>query len=105
LQEIEASLDDVLMRIQDAKFVSQLLSERASEMQTLFHTRPPNVENLLPNTFPYPQCKRSIIHVLACADRNSDRPAVTEQAISFYDRFHASLNVEHGKSKANFHVL
>jgi len=30
LQEIEASLDDVPMCIQDAKFVSQLLSERAS---------------------------------------------------------------------------
>jgi len=35
LQEIEASLDDVPMRIQDAKFVSQLLSERTSEMQTV----------------------------------------------------------------------
>jgi len=37
LQEIEASLDDVLICIQDAKFVSQLLSERASEMQTMIH--------------------------------------------------------------------
>ena len=34
-QEIEASLDDVPMRIQDAEFVSQLLSEKASEMQTV----------------------------------------------------------------------
>ena len=33
-QEIEASLYDVPMRIQDAKFVSQLLSEKASEMQS-----------------------------------------------------------------------
>ena len=30
-QEIEASLDEVPMRIQDVKFVSQLLSEKASE--------------------------------------------------------------------------
>jgi len=52
-----------------------------------------------------PQRKQNIIHVLTHVDRNGDRPAVTEQAIPFHSGFHASLNVEHGKSKAYFHVL
>jgi len=100
------------MHIQDAKFVSQLLSERVSEMQTVIpynttkHGEPPIHPE--PTTFSSstdPQRKRSIIHVLACADRIGDHPAVTERAIPSYGGFHASLNVEHGKSKVYFHVL
>jgi len=65
---LQASLDDVPMRIQDAKFVPQLLSERASEMQTVIYTR--RVEPPIrpePTTFSSstdPQRKRSIIHFL-----------------------------------------
>jgi len=112
LQEIEASLDDVPMHIQDVKFMSQLLSERASEMWTVIpykttkHGEPPIHPE--PTTFSSstdPQCKqRSIIYVLARADGNGDLPAVTEQAIPSYGGFHASLNVEHEKSKAYFHM-
>ena len=42
-----------------------------------------------------PQCKQSIIHALARADRNGDCPAVTKQTIPSYSGFHASLNVKH----------
>ena len=99
------------MHIQDAKFVSQLLSEKASEMQTVIPYKttkrgePPIHSE--PTTFSSstdPQCKRSIIHVLAHADRNDDHPAVTELTIPSCSGFHASLNVEHGKSKAYFHM-
>jgi len=44
------------------------------------------------------QCKRSIIHVLTCADWNGDCPAVTEQAILSFGGFCANL------SKAYFHM-
>jgi len=99
LQEIETSLDDVPMHIQEAEFVSQLFSERASEMQTVIPYKttkcgePPIRPE--PTTFSSstdPQFKQSIIHVLARTDRNGDHPAVTEQAIPSYSGFHASLN-------------
>ena len=82
LQECEVSLN-VPMCIKDAKFVSQLLSEKASKMQTimLYKTikcgEPPI--HLEPTTFSSstnPQRKQSIIHVLAPVDRNGDRPFV-----------------------------
>jgi len=111
LQEIEASLDDVAMHIQDAKFVSQLLSERASEMQTVipYKTTKCGEPSIFPEPTTFssstnPQRKQSIIHVLTHADRNGDCPFVTKQAIPSYGGFHASLNAEHGKSKAYFHM-
>ena len=100
------------MHIQDAKFVSQLLSEKGSEKQTVIPYKttkrgePPIRSE--PTTFSSstdPQHKQSIIHVLARADRNSDCPVLTEQTIPSYSECHASLNVEHGKRKAYFHVL
>lgn len=50
------------------------------------------------------QRKRSIIHALTRADVNGDRPNAAEQIIPSYSGFHASLNVEQGKSKAYFHM-
>jgi len=85
LQEIEASLNDVPMHIQDTKFVSQLLSERASEMQTVIPYKttkrgepPIRPESTTFSSSTDPQHKGRIIQVLCCADRNGDRPAVTE---------------------------
>ena len=93
------------MRIQDTKFVSQLLSEKASEMRTVIPYKtiklgesPIHSETTTFSSSTDPQHKRSIIHVLARADRNGDRPAVTEQTIPSYSGFHASLNVGHEKS-------
>jgi len=112
LKHCNSWLYDVPMYIQDAKFVSQLLSEKGSEKHTVIpykttkHGVPPIRSEL--TTFSSstdPQHKRSIIHVLARADRNSDCPALTEQTIPSYSGCHASLNVEHGKCKAYFHFL
>ena len=110
LQECEVSLN-VPMSIKDAKFVSQLLSEKAPEMQTIMPYKtikcgePPI--HLEPTTFSSstnPQCKQSIIHVLAHVDRNGDCPFVGEQTIPSYSGFHASLNVEQEMSKTYFHM-
>ena len=96
------------MHIQDAKFVSQILSEKASEMQiviphkTTKHGEPPiGTEPTTISSSTDPQHKRNIIHVLACG---GDCPAVTKQTIPSYSGFYASLNVEHKKSKAYFHM-
>lgn len=51
-----------------------------------------------------PQHKRSIIHALARADMNGDRPDAAEQTIPSYSGFHAGLNMEQRKSKAYFHT-
>jgi len=111
LNEIEVSLNDVPTRTQDAKLVSQLLSEKASEMQTVIPYKtikrgepPIRPEPTEISSSTNPQRKRSIIHALVRADRSGDRPVVTEQTIPSYNGFHASLNVGQEKSKAYFHM-
>ena len=94
-----------------AKTVSQALTDKASEMQvvmpykTIKHGEPP----ICPVPTAYSsntdhQRKRSIVHILAHADKNGDFPVVIEQTIPPYGWFCASLNVKQGKSKAYFHM-
>ena len=93
------------------KDVSQALTWKASEMQTVVPYRtikrgePPIRPK--PTTFSSstePQRKRSIIHALARADMNGDRPDPAEQTIPSYNGFHAGLNMEQRKGKAYFHM-
>ena len=43
------------------------------------------------------------VHALARADAKGDRPGAAEQSIPSYNGFHAGLNMEQGKNKANVH--
>ncbi|KAJ3602020.1 hypothetical protein NHX12_029780 [Muraenolepis orangiensis] len=105
------NIQDEHARINDAKTVSRALTEKVSEMQavtpyrTIKRGEPPIRPK--PTTFSSstePQCKRSIIHALACADMNGDCPDAAEQTIPSYSGFHAGLNMEQRKSKAYFHT-
>jgi hypothetical protein len=95
----------------DAKTVSRALTAKASEMQVITPYR--TIKRGEPPIRPEPttfssstehQRKRSIIHVLARADVNGNRPDAAEQNIPSYNGFHAGLNVEQRKSKAYFHA-
>ena len=106
-----ASTDDEQVRISDAKTVTQALTEKASEMQTVtpYRTIMRGEPAIRPKPVSYssstkPQRKRSIIHSLARVDINGDRPIAAEQTIPSYNGFHAGLNMEQGKSKAYFHM-
>lgn len=109
--ENDAHTQDDEERIKDAKVLSQVLTEKASEMQvvmpykTIKRGEPPIRPE--PTTFSAStehQQKRSILHVLARADVNGDRPDAAKQTIPSYNGFHAGLNAEQGKSKAYFHI-
>ncbi|KAJ3584138.1 hypothetical protein NHX12_014634, partial [Muraenolepis orangiensis] len=91
--------------------VARALTEKVSEMQavtpyrTIKRGEPPIRPK--PTTFSSstePQRKRSIIHALARADMNGDRPDAAEQTIPSYSGFHAGLNMEQRKTKAYFHT-
>ncbi|KAL8590504.1 hypothetical protein ACOMHN_010940 [Nucella lapillus] len=110
VQAHEADIGEEHARIKDAKTVSQALTEKASEMQavtpykTIQRGEPPIRTE--PTTFSSStenQRKRSIIHALARADANGDRPDAATQAIPSFNGFHAGLKMEQGKSKALFH--
>ncbi|KAJ3580968.1 hypothetical protein NHX12_017231, partial [Muraenolepis orangiensis] len=109
--EYEANIQDEHVRINDAKTVSRALTEKVPEMQavtpyrTIKRGEPPIRPK--PTTFSSstePQRKRSIIHALAGADMNGDRPDAAEQTIPSYSGFHAGLNMEQRKSKVYFHT-
>ncbi|KAL8575003.1 hypothetical protein ACOMHN_064534 [Nucella lapillus] len=111
VQAHEADIGEEHARIKDAKTVSQALTEKASEMQavtpykTIQRGEPPIRTE--PTTFSSStenQRKRSIIHALARADANGDRPDAATQAIPSFNGFHAGLKMEQGKSKALFHT-
>jgi len=94
---------------QDAKTLSQALTERASDMQfvtpyrTIQSGEPPirHQPNKLSSNTDY-QRKRSIIHALVRADVNGDHPDVAKQTVPSYNGFHASLNAAGGKAKIIF---
>ncbi|KAL8608986.1 hypothetical protein ACOMHN_050453 [Nucella lapillus] len=111
VQAHEADIGEEHARIKDAKTVSHALTEKASEMQavtpykTIQRGEPPIRTE--PTTFSSStenQRKRSIIHALARADANGDRPDAATQAIPSFNGFHAGLKMEQGKSKALFHT-
>ena len=97
---------------QTSMIVSQVLTEKVSEMQTV--TPYKTIKRGEPPIRPKPttfsssteaQRKRSIIHVFARSDMNGDRPDPGEQTIPSYSGFHASLHMKQGqKSKAYFHM-
>ena len=75
-------------RINNAKTVSQVLTEKVSELQTvkpyknIQRGEPPiRQEPAASSSSTEPQRKRSIIHALARTDANGDRPDVHKQNI------------------------
>ncbi|CAB1416359.1 unnamed protein product [Pleuronectes platessa] len=111
LVESQASSEDEHRQINNAKTLSQAMTEKASEIQTVtpYKTTNRGEPPVRPKPTSYssstePQHKRSIIHTLARADMNGDRPDPTNQTIPSYNGFHAGLNKEQGKSKAYFHT-
>ena len=98
-------------RVKDAKAVSHALTEKVRDMQTvepyrtIKHGEPPIRPKPTAFTFSTEtQRMRNIIHALARADMNGNRPAAAEQTISSYGGFHASLNVEQSRGKAYYHM-
>ncbi|KAK1880410.1 U3 small nucleolar RNA-associated protein 10 [Dissostichus eleginoides] len=107
----EANTQDEQPRIKHAKTVSDVLTEKASEMQTVMPYRtvkrgepPIRPKPTTVSSSTEPQRQRSIIHALARADVNGDRPVAAEQNIPSYNGFHAGLNMWQDKSKAYFHT-
>ncbi len=111
-QSIEVRANrDILPHKEDPKTLSQVLIQKASDMQvvtpykTIKRGEPPiRPEPITTISTTAPQRKRSIIHALARVDSNGDRNDATEQTIPSYGGFHASLNGKQGKSKAYFHM-
>jgi len=98
-------------RIKNAKTVSQVLTEKISELQTVkpYKTiqrgEPPiHQQPAASSSSTEPQCKRSIIHALARTDADGDCPDAHNQNIPTYNGFHACLNVYKDKSKAYYHM-
>ncbi len=112
VQENERSIHSEHVRIKDAKAVSQILTEKASEMQavtpyrTIQRGEPPirSQSDATLSSSTESQRKRSIIHALARMDMSGDRPDAAEQTIPSYNGFHVGLNMDQGKSKAYFHT-
>ena len=79
----------------------QALTDKVSEMQAVMPYR--TIQRGEPPIRPKPamfssstetQRKQSIIHALAHAGVNGDRPDAAEQTIPLYNGFHAGLNME-----------
>ena len=111
LPESQAPIEDENRPMNNAKTLSQSLTEKAAEMQTVkpYKTINRGEPPVRPKPATYssstaPQQKRSIIHILARADMNGNQPDPANQTIPSYNGFHAGLNEEQGKSKAYFHT-
>ena len=97
--------------MKNAKTVSQVLTEKVSELQTVkpYKTiqrgEPPiRQEPAASSSSTELQRKRSIIHALARTDANGDRPNAHNQNIPSYNGFYDCLNVYKDKSKAYYHM-
>ena len=82
VQENEVDIQDEHARVKDAKTLSRVLTEKASEMQevtpyrTMKHGEPPiRPEPVTFSSSTEPQRKRNVTHALTRADINGDFPA------------------------------
>lgn len=111
VQVHETNVQELHSRLKDAKTMSLALTKKVSEMQAItpYKTIKRGEPPIRPEPATYSTCtktqqKRSIIHALARVDTNGNRPGAAEQTIPSYNGFHASLNLDKGKSKAYFHM-
>ena len=111
VQENEVNIQDEHVCVTDAKTVSQVLTEKASEMQEVTPYRimkrgehPICPEPVTLSSSTEPQRKQSVIQALTRGDIYGYCPGAGEETIPSYNGFHAGLNKKHGKSKAYFHM-